>query len=306
MTAAIYAAADWGTTSFRLWTLSAMGELLGETRGAKGMAALSRADYPAVLEQALAEAGAGADTPVIICGMAGAAQGWHEAAYITLPADLDAIPGQAVQVPGLSRDVRILPGLAQRPPGVPDVMRGEETLLLGLALNAAADGLICLPGTHSKWVRLEEGSVRRFSTAMTGEVYGLLANQSVLKHFVEGAGAEGLSDLPEFRGAVREALAAPEALLRALFTVRSGPLLLGAGEPEAVAARLSGLLIGAEIAGMKPAPGSEVTLVGSGPLAASYETALHVAGLRSERLDAEALAIAGLYHAARLIWPLAG
>lgn len=305
MSQAAFAAADWGTTSFRLWTLSADGEVLGYTRSAQGMASLARAAYPQVLEQALAEAGAGPETPVIICGMAGAAQGWHEAAYITLPSDLDAIPGQAVQVPGLSRDVRILPGLAQRPPGVPDVMRGEETLLLGLALNGEADGLICLPGTHSKWVRLEEGSVRRFSTAMTGEIYGLLANQSVLKHFVEGAGAEGLSDRSEFRGAVREALAAPEALLRALFTVRSGPLLLGAGEPEAVAARLSGLLIGAEIAGMKPAPGSDVTLVGSGQLAASYETALHVAGLRADRVDAEALAIAGLYHAARLIWPAA-
>ena len=303
MSQAAFAAADWGTTSFRLWAFSASGDVLGEARGARGMASMARADYPSVLEAALAEAGAGPQTPVVICGMAGAAQGWHEAAYIALPAGLTAIPEQAVTVPGVARDVRILPGLAQRPPGVPDVMRGEETLLLGLALNGAADGLICLPGTHSKWVRLEDGNVRRFSTAMTGEVYGLLSSQSVLKHYVQGAGTDGLSGLPEFRGAVREALAAPEALLRALFTVHAGPLLLGAGEPDAVAARLSGLLIGAEIAGMKPTPGSEVTLVGSGALAASYEAALHVAGLRPEKRDAEALAIAGLYHAAGLLWP---
>ena len=302
MSKPVYAACDWGTTSFRLWALSATGKVLGETRGAQGMASLARADYRPVLEAALVEAGAGPEVPVIVCGMAGAAQGWHEAAYINVPAALDAIPAQAVRVPDLARDVRILPGLAQRPPAVPDVMRGEETLLLGLALTGAADGLVCLPGTHAKWVRLEAGTVRRFSTAMTGEVYGLLAAQSVLKHFVAGAAADGLSDRPAFRAAVREALAAPEALLRALFTVRSGPLLLGSGEPDAVAARLSGLLIGAEIAGMKPAPGTEVTLIGSGALAASYETAMHVAGLRPERLDADSLAIAGLYHAARLLW----
>lgn len=276
---------------------------MSQTRGKRGMASLTPADYPDVLEAALAEVRAGPNLPVMICGMAGAAQGWREAVYIDLPAMLSEVPLQAVRVPGVARDVRILPGLAQRPPQVPDVMRGEETLLLGLALNGLADGLICMPGTHSKWVRLEEGRVRRFSTAMTGEVYGLLANQSVLKHFIAGAEAESFAAIADFRAAVREALATPEALLRALFTTRSGPLLMGDSTPDTVAARLSGLLIGAEIAGMKPAPGSKITLVGSGPLAANYAAALNVAGLQVDEHPADALAIAGLYHAARLLWP---
>ena len=302
MTAAIYAAADWGTTSFRLWLLAADGRILAQTEGKQGMASLTPGEYPAVLENALATLKAPPGLPVVICGMAGAAQGWREAVYIGLPAVLTDVPSHAVSVPGLERDVRILPGLAQRPPGLPDVMRGEETLLLGLALKGLADGLVCLPGTHSKWVRLEDGHVRRFSTAMTGEVFALMAGQSTLKHFVQGFDAASFSALPEFRGAVREALAAPEALLRALFTVRSAPLLAKGGEPDAVAARLSGLLIGAEIAGMKAPPGSEVILVAGGPLAETYATALAVAGLSVERLSAEEMAIAGLFHAAQLLW----
>ena len=305
MTDATYAVADWGTTSFRLWLLAADGQIVAQTEGKQGMASLTPDEYPDVLEKALSAVGASAELPVVICGMAGAAQGWREAVYIDLPAALNDVPSHAVSVLGVDRDVRILPGLAQRPPQVPDVMRGEETLLLGLALNGLADGLVCMPGTHSKWVRLEDGHVRRFSTAMTGEVFGLMATQSTLKHFTEGHQPATFAELPAFRAAAREALAAPEALLRALFTVRSAPLLAKGGQADEVAARLSGLLIGAEIAGMKAPPGSEVMLVAGDSLAETYATALAVAGLTVERLSSEEMAIAGLFHAAQLLWPAA-
>src|SRR5437879_5171931 len=145
-----YVAVDWGTSSFRLWLVDRAGHVLGERRSQEGMMAAAKTGFARVLQSHLDAAGAGSELPVIVCGMAGARQGWVEAGYIDTPAHLESVLARAVAVPGLSRDVRILPGIAQRDPHAPDVMRGEETQLLGaMGMDAVDDAIVCIPGTHS-------------------------------------------------------------------------------------------------------------------------------------------------------------
>ena len=183
MTGPAVAAVDWGTSSFRLWLLDASGAVLAEKRSGDGMLTAGAEGFPAILERHLAAAGAPADLPVIVCGMAGARQGWIEAPYVALPASLDAILAGAVPVPGQARKIRILPGLAQRSAEAPDVMRGEETQLAGvLPLFAAGSHLICMPGTHSKWVEAADGVITGFRTWLTGELFSILSKQSILRH----------------------------------------------------------------------------------------------------------------------------
>ena len=248
---AAFVVVDWGTSSFRGWLMSADGEALAESRGGEGMlhcAAAGAGGFSAVLHEHLARLGAPAGVPVLICGMAGARQGWAEAPYLKIPTRLDALHEGAIRIdaPG---DIRILPGIAQARPDRPDVMRGEETQLLGVT-EPDFTGLVCIPGTHSKWVRIEEGRIVEFSTYMTGELFSVIAQHSILVHAVETAkdGASALaSDSQAFREGLATALAAPVALTASLFRLRAAQLL-GFEQRADGAARLSGLLIGTELA----------------------------------------------------------
>src|SRR5215471_12998977 len=144
-----YVAVDWGTSSFRLWLVGNEGGVLGERRSGEGMTTAAQTGFAEVLQSHLAAVSAPEDLPVIVCGMAGARQGWVEAGYIDTPTSLAAILTGAVSVPGQKRDVRILPGLAQRSKEAPDVIRGEETQLLGaMPSGAAGEQMVCMPGTH--------------------------------------------------------------------------------------------------------------------------------------------------------------
>ena len=178
MSQAAYVAVDWGTSSFRLWLVDRAGNVLGERRSHEGMMAAGKLGFPTVLQSHLEAVGAAPSLPVIVCGMAGARQGWVEAGYVDTPARLASILEHAVPVPGQDRDIRILPGIAQRDPKAPDVMRGEETQLLGaLGVDAADDAVVCMPGTHSKWVRASGGTVERFATFMTGELFDVVSRR---------------------------------------------------------------------------------------------------------------------------------
>lgn len=293
---------DWGTSSLRLWAVDADGSVLAEQRSDEGMAALEPAEFEAVLRRHMAVFGdLPPVTPVLLCGMVGARQGWREASYASLPADVAAICGEAVRVPAPGLDVRILPGLAMRgDPARIDVMRGEETQLLGV-LQQIPDlsGLVVMPGTHSKWVQLREGRVTGFETAMTGELYALLCRHSVLRYSVEAVGA---ADDTAFDRGLMRGLAAPQHLLLSLFQVRAATLLHGVAG-EAAAAGLSGLLIGAEIGSAGPIAGEAVTLVASGVLAERYARGLRLAGAHPRSVDAEAMVRGGLLHATRQLWP---
>ena len=156
--------ADWGTSNLRLWAMNAAGHIRAEHRSERGMGQLDRDGFGPELDRCLAAMTVPANTPVLICGMAGAAQGWHEAPYLDAPCNLSAIADGAVRVEHGGRDIRILPGIAQRDRTAPDVMRGEETILYGLARAGTGDARVCLPGTHAKWARLSRGHLAGFRT----------------------------------------------------------------------------------------------------------------------------------------------
>lgn len=278
---AAWIAADWGTTSLRAWAMDGAGRPLAEAGGA-GMNALAPEGFAPELRRAVgAWLAPGGATPVVICGMAGAREGWRPAPYATVSDELRALGDRAVAPPcGDDLDVRILPGLKQDAP--PDVMRGEETQLAGLVhAEPGFDGLAVLPGTHSKWARIAGGRVEAFRTAMTGELFALLSGASVLRHGMAGDGW----DEAAFRDGVADALAAPAEVPARLFALRAAGLLQGL-PPEAARARLSGLLIGQEIAALSPiAPGGGVTLVGAPGLCERYATAFAAAGRGSRIVD---------------------
>lgn len=292
---------DWGTTSFRLRAVNAAGEVTDTHRSSAGSFGLKEpAAFERTLREALADIGAPDGAPVLICGMAGSAQGWREAPYVDLPARVADIASAAVAAPITDRDVRILPGLAQRDPGAPDVMRGEEAILLGLEKEHGFEGIVCQPGTHSKWIEMRRGVVERFRTALTGELFAVLAEHTTLAAYAGGDMAPATAS-EDFADAVRASYAAPERLLTSLFSVRAGPLLLGETSIDA-RARLSGLLIGAELASVRPGE-TEVALVSASDLRAAYARAFDVIGVRYSVYDADEAVSAGLTAAAQRIWP---
>lgn len=304
-TAGYYAAVDWGTSSFRLWIIGEDGAVLAERRSAEGMTTAAKTGFHTILDGHLAAVSAPAHLPIIICGMAGARQGWKEAGYIETPAALAEIAGRATAIPDVDRDIRILPGLAQRDQRHPDVMRGEETQLLGAAGHLGAGRhLVCMPGTHSKWVRLADDRVEGFSTFMTGELFDTIARHTILSHAVAEAETFATGSAA-FTDAVSRTRENPALATNLLFSVRAGQLLHGTGAADA-RAQLSGTLIGLEIAGALAASGTVdgVCLVGSGGLGTLYRTALESQGLNVRAVDADEAVRAGLSAAARAIWPL--
>lgn len=300
-----FVAVDWGTTSFRMWLLDKSGAVLAERRSSEGMTTAARTGFAEVLNAHLAATDAPDDIPVLICGMAGARQGWIEAGYIDVPAQIDSVLKGAVRIPGETRDIRILPGLAQRAETAPDVIRGEETQLLGALASEDVNSncLVCMPGTHSKWVTVTEGTVAGFSTYMTGELFEVIAKHSILAHAVSDGGAT-TGENPEFIAAVRKAVETPQMATHHVFTVRSGQLLHSLSSTDAKA-RLSGILIGVEIAGARSQVSSDtqVVLVASGGLGELYKAALAALDISYTLIDADAAVRDGLYAAATTIWP---
>lgn len=282
MSDAAWIAVDWGTSSLRAWIMSAQGHVLEARRSDAGMGTLERAGFEPALRALVGEA---MGLPVIACGMVGARQGWVEAPYVAAPCPP---PGaaQAVRVPGL--DVHVLPGVRQDSPA--DVMRGEETQIAGiLAQKPQFDGVLCLPGTHTKWVHISAGEIVSFRTAMTGELFGLLSEASVLRHSI-GAGW----DADSFAAGLDQTLARPETLGAALFSVRAEALLNDLGG-AAARARVSGLLIGAELAAMRPYwLGQAVAVIGAASLRAAYVAALAAQGVPVQEADGDTMTLAGL------------
>ena len=304
MKQAAYVAVDWGTSSFRLWLVDRDGNLLGERRSQEGMMAAAKPGFAAVLKSHLDAVDAAPALPVIICGMAGARQGWVEAGYVDTPAPLASVLKQAVPVPGQDRDIRILPGIAQRDAKAPDVMRGEETQLLGaLGADAAGEAIVCMPGTHSKWVSVNGRTVERFATFMTGELFDAVSQHTILSHAV--AGAEDAEDIDAFKSAVMAAFETPALAANLLFQVRSGQLLYG-GTPASAREKISGTLIGIELAAglgretSKP----DITLIASGRLEMLYKLAFETVSIPVRTVGAEDAVRRGLSMAARAIWRL--
>jgi len=304
MKQAAYAAVDWGTSSLRLWLVDRAGGVLGERRSHEGMMAAGKLGFPTVLQSHLEAVGAAPELPVIVCGMAGARQGWVEAGYVDTPAPLVSILKNAVVVPGQDRDIRILPGIAQRDRNAPDVMRGEETQLLGaLGGDATGDTVVCMPGTHSKWVRTNGTTVERFATFMTGELFDVVSRDTILSHAV--ADADRTEDIGAFKSAVAAAIEKPAFAANLLFQVRSGQLLFG-GTPSSAREKISGTLIGLELAAglAGDAPKAGITLVASGRLQMLYQLAFDTISVPVRSIGAEDAVRRGLAMAAKSIWNL--
>jgi 2-dehydro-3-deoxygalactonokinase len=302
MSEAAYVAVDWGTSSFRLWLIDRAGNVLGERRSHEGMTAAAKPGFAAVLQSHLEAVGAAHELPVIICGMAGARQGWVEAGYVDTPAQLADILAHALPVPGQHRDIRILPGIAQRDRKAPDVMRGEETQLLGvLGMDAAGDAVICMPGTHSKWVKTKGATVERFATFMTGELFDAISRQTILSHAV--AGADESDDIDAFKSAVAAAFETPANAANLLFQVRSGQLLYG-DKPSSAREKISGTLIGLELAAglAGEIPKAGIALVASGRLQMLYQLAFETVSVPARSIGAEDAVRRGLSMAAQAIW----
>lgn len=282
-------AVDWGTSNLRAWAMGP-GGILAEVSSEDGMGRLSREGFEPALLRLIGPWLEGGAVPVIACGMVGSRQGWCEAPYRTVPCTpLDAAALVAAPTTDPRLTVHIAPGLKQSTPA--DVMRGEETQIAGvLALMPGYDGVLCLPGTHSKWAQISAGEVVSFQTFMTGEMFALMSEQSVLRHGMQGDGWDDAA----FDVAVSDALSRPERLGARLFSLRAEGLIAGLA-PASARARLSGLLIGTELAAARPYwLGQRVTLVGAARLSAAYSRALRSQGVAADLLSVTDCTLAGL------------
>ena len=217
---------------------------------------------------------------------------------VETPAPLVGLFQHAVQPEGVSRPVYILPGVCQREGGAFDVMRGEETQLAGALEQGLDNALFCLPGTHSKWALVEGGHVRNFSTVMTGELFNLISRQSILRLSVPEDG-DAEADPEIFDAAVQQALEPGFALTSVLFSIRAEGLLASNTKINP-AARLSGLLIGAEIAAIRKdlTRYGKAYLIGTGKLTRLYARAIVQAGGEPVLLDGGLLVRRGLLASA--------
>jgi 2-dehydro-3-deoxygalactonokinase len=296
-------AVDWGTSNLRVWGIGADGGTVFSRVSDQGMSKLTPGAYAGVLSGLLAGAidPSGPRIDVLICGMAGARQGWMEAPYLDAPADLGSLASGAVAPPMLGARLapRILPGICQRLAGTEDVMRGEETQLLGLAaLFPDFRGVVCMPGTHSKWVELSAGRVERFSTMMTGELFEVLRTHSVLRHSFAGS-LQGPNRAEGFEAGLAVGIDAPHKLSAMLFKVRAGSLLSGR-TPDWCAGFLSGLLIGSEIGAQRDlVGGGEIAIVGDTVLGELYCKGLAKIGGKARIVDGTEATLAGLKAARR-------
>jgi len=289
-------AVDWGTSRLRAWAMSADSSVLQFQSSDDGIRNLkSGAFEPALLS--LINPWLGTDPiPVIACGMVGSRQGWVEAPYKAVPCA--PIAAEYVIAGSKSDKIRafVLPGLMQSDP--PDVMRGEETQVAGfLSQNSTYQGVLCMPGTHTKWALIDGGKITEFHTFMTGDIFACLSEHSVLRHSINS----DAWDPDVFLAALDASVSRPEALARSLFAIRSKYLLDGQ-EPGASRASLSGILMGTELAAAKKFwLGNKVTLIGDPKLAGIYSTALNYLGVQSEIVDADRMTLNGLALAHSLV-----
>ncbi|KAJ55336.1 2-keto-3-deoxy-galactonokinase [Actibacterium mucosum KCTC 23349] len=284
-------AADWGTSNLRVWLMGPGPKPLVSLEAHTGAGSLTRDGFEGALLDLvgpyLPESG---HIPVMVCGMAGSRQGWAEAAYHTVPCKPpgfdDAVPVDCTD-PRLQ--VRILPGVKQTKPA--DVMRGEETQIAGfLSENNKFDGVLCLPGTHTKWVHISAEEIVTFQTFMTGEMFALLSEKSMLRHSV----AKGGHDAGAFAEGLSDAMRRPQAVAAQLFNIRAATLVADMA-PGAARGRLSGLLIGLELMATRPYwLGQNVVLIGADALSEIYREALSSQGVVAQMADANTCVLNGL------------
>jgi 2-dehydro-3-deoxygalactonokinase len=292
-------AVDWGTTNRRAWALGRTGRVLDERGDAEGLLMVKAQGFArSFTDFAGSWLARDERLPVLMCGMVGSKLGWAEAPYIEAPADLAGLARHLHPVPfdGAARIV-IVPGVCCIENGVPDVMRGEECQVLAvLAERRLSEGTLLLPGTHSKWVRVEEGRLVSFRTYMTGELYNALTSSGTLAQLME----KGDVDDAAFAQGLRQIRTEGSgALTHLLFGVRTSGLF-ELMPRTGLASYLSGLLIGAEMVDAAARSGTKsVIALGSPKLLENYRRAAQFFDLGFEAHDNNQLLPPTLYRIAR-------
>lgn len=287
---------DWGTTHRRVYALDNAGACMASFADGEGALACKGRFAPA-LDAALAQLGTRPDL-VLLSGMVGSGLGWQEVPYVSGDVALTALHQFMAPVPQAAgaAPTLIVPGYCVRnSAGKPDVMRGEETQLLGAVAQGHADGWFVLPGTHSKWVLLEAGRVLQLKTYMTGELFNLLGQHGTLASAMstaapvwsDAAFAEGIQD------------SGNGALSHLLFGARAR-VVCGDMPAASTQSYLSGLLIGSELRDVMRAPGhlaqGTFKLIGTPELARHYQAGAAMLDLRLDVLDAQSAYLAALHH----------
>jgi 2-dehydro-3-deoxygalactonokinase len=287
-------ALDWGLSSFRAYRIAPDGAIVDQRSATAGILTIADAAFEAALVGQLD--GWLDDRPIVAAGMIASRQGWVEAPYVACPAGVaELAAGLQRRATARAGDIWFVPGVRWSDAHAIDVMRGEEVQIVGaLAARGLDDAVLCLPGTHSKWATVARGRIIRFRTYMTGELFGVLRQHSILGRLMR----DDVDDDAAFDQGLARA-AEPGGLAHHLFSARTAGLFGRIAEPS-LAAYLSGLVIGDEIANMiamlpREAP---LLLVGAPALCGRYARALAHHGLAATTLPETAAAI-GVHRIAR-------
>ena len=277
---------DWGTTSFRAFRIARDGTIRDRRTSQRGIMNVPDGRFAETLREEIGPWLAAGEDRVLMSGMIGSRQGWKEAPYIPCPAGAPELAASLVDVPFDWGKVKLVPGLsATDATGIAEVMRSEETQVIGVLIAIGGSGLACLPGTHSKWARVEAGRIVGFATHMTGETFAALRGHTILGRMMREGPAGGA---PFDAGVQRSG--EPGGLLHHIFGVRALTLAGRLAETES-AAYLSGILIGHEVrAALNGTSGAVVHVVGAPELTALYARAISACGAYAERHDGEAAA----------------
>ena len=288
-----FIAVDWGTTNRRAYRVAAAGALADEMEDDRGILSVTPGGFDAAVGEIEARLG---DLPMLMAGMIGSNRGWVEAPYVPCPAGLPELAQRIKWVePGR---LGIVPGVSFANGEAADVMRGEEVQILGAFAegHVPPDAVICHPGTHNKWIRLEDGRITEFRTVMTGEVFNLLKNHSILSDILAAPADLGAA----FEAGVRAGLSG-DVLTAELFSVRAR-VLLGKAPREDAASFTSGLLIGADLRfGLGFAGEREIVVMARPELSRLFAAAAEIAGHPAREIDGETAFLAGVRHLAELV-----
>ena len=274
---------DWGTSSLRAFLIGTEGEVLDRLTTSQGIMHVADGDYSRVLKELLAPWLAEKRLPIIASGMITSCNGWQETPYLSAPAGAAQLAGNLHHI-NFDNDtpLHFVTGLSIEHSGAPDVMRGEETQIVGVVEVGLVDGVCVMPGTHSKWITVQDRQITDFQTVMTGEVFAALRHHTILGALMK----DGAFSEHAFREGVTAGFKSGENLLHYLFRVRTLPLFDKLSE-EQTADYLSGMLIGAEANGVlaNQATRGEVNILGRGDLAERYTIALEMCNQKSVHYD---------------------
>lgn len=286
-----FIAVDWGTTNRRAYRIDQSGACVASFDDDCGIMSVASGGFPAAAQTIRDRLG---DWPLLLAGMVGSNRGWVEAPYVPSPAMLDDLVGKVRPVD----DGRgaIIPGLSVQGAGKADVMRGEEVQVFGALDDRTIPPTcrVCHPGTHNKWVSVEDGQILGFRTVMTGEMFNLLRANGILSVLLTGEATPGEA----FSEGVRCSLAGGP-LTADLFSARAR-VLLGDMAADDAPSYVSGLLIGADIGlGRTLATAAETIIMGRPDLTRLYAAAAREAGLNAREVDGSSAFIAGAVAIAR-------